>query len=234
MSILYVVATPIGNLEDMSLRALRILREVGTIFCEDTRVSLKLLSHYEIEHKKLVSLNKENEEKRATELLKILDSGEDIALVSDAGTPLISDPGAYISKLIHETTNHQLVPIPGPSSLSSLLSISPIDCSRFTFEGFLPHGPKQRRRVLKRLQENIIKLEDNNYPLVFFESPHRILKTLEDIKNIFGESSQVFIARELTKKFEQHYYGSVIDILAQLEQQFPKDVQGEFVLILQN
>lgn len=225
MSCLYVIASPIGNLEDISHRALRILRdEVVTLFCEDTRVSSKLLNYYQIEDKKLISFNKDNETNKISAIIERLDAGENLALISDAGTPLISDPGSALVRAIYDS-EHSLVPIPGASSLTVALSICPIDTERFVFEGFLPHGPKQRRRVLK-----VLVTEPR--PLVFFESPHRILKTLEDIKNIFGESREIFVARELTKKFEQHYHGSVGTIQNQLSEQFPKDVQGEFVLVV--
>ena len=227
MANLYIVSTPIGNLEDITLRALRILKEVQVIYCEDTRVSQKLLNHYEIDGKKLVSFNKENEGSRIFGLLKILNSGEDIALISDAGTPLISDPGYELIQKIFEDDEHTVIPIPGASSLTAVLSVSPINCERFIFEGFFPHGPKQRRRVLKRL------VEGNEYPIVFFESPHRLVKTLEDIKNIFGPEKKVFIAREITKKFEQFYFASVEELCNEISKQFLETVQGELVLIIE-
>ena len=226
MSNLYIVSTPIGNLEDITLRALRILKEVPVIYCEDTRVSLRLLNHYQIEGKKLVSFNKENEGNRIFGLLKTLDAGEDIALISDAGTPLVSDPGYELIKKIFEDGKHTVIPIPGASSLTAVLSSCPINCERFIFEGFFPHGPKQRRRVLKRL------VESNEYPIVFFESPHRLVKTLEDIKNIFGPERKVFIAREITKKFEQFYFATIEELCGAINKQFIENVQGELVLVL--
>lgn len=256
MSHLYIIPTPIGNLEDITLRALRVLREeVDHIFCEDTRVTIKLLNHYEIKDKKLTSCNKENEAKRVVQILDLLDQGKNVALLSDAGTPLISDPGFAIVSAIHQHNDelgidanplhprdlsHQIVPLPGASSLTTTLSVCPMDTSRFIFEGFLPHGPKQRRRVLRALFKetmNTIEAESKLRPIVFFESPHRILKTLEDIQNVFYSDDlslklEVFIAREISKKFEEFYYGSPEELLAQLKEQFPKDVQGEFVLLL--
>ncbi len=229
MSILYVIATPIGNLEDISLRALRILKEqVNTIYCEDTRVTSKLINHFEMSGKKLVSCNKENEHKRIKEIIQCLINGEDIALCSDAGTPLISDPGsqliASLNCFVGARDDIQLVPIPGASSLTAALSVCPIDTSRFVFEGFLPHSPQKRRRILRDMTEE-------KRAIVIFESPHRIVKCLEDIKTILGER-EVFLARELTKKFEQLYFGSVTEIIEQLQSQFPKDIPGEFVVVI--
>lgn len=229
MANLYIVATPIGNLEDISFRAIKVLKTVEIVFCEDTRVSQKIFHNFEIPIKKLISFNKDNERDKISLILGFLDSAKDIALISDAGTPLISDPGFLLIQEIFQKTEHKVIPIPGPSSLTAFLSVSPIDCSRFVFEGFLPHGPKQRRRVLKKLFE---ELNSSDYAIVFFESPHRIIKTLEDIKNIFGEETQTFITRELTKKFEQFYFGNILEIQDQLETQFPDKVQGEFVLAI--
>ena len=224
MSTLYIVSTPIGNLGDITGRAIETLKLVNTIFCEDTRVSVKLINHFELGKKKLISFNKESESKKIGQVLSCLDDGEDIALISDAGTPLVSDPGFELVKAIYQT-EHELIPIPGASSVTAALSVCPINTERYVYEGFLPHGPKQRRRVLRDIQEE-------KRPIVFFESPHRIKKTLEDIKTIFGEETEVFLARELTKKFEQKYYGLVAEVIEALTEQFPKDVQGEFVLIM--
>ncbi len=223
MSTLYIIATPIGNLEDITLRALRILREeVTTIYCEDTRVTSKLLNYYEIKDKKLTSFNNENEGSRIKEIERRLLDGENIAICSDAGTPLISDPGLG---LISQLTSFHIVPIPGVSSLTTALSVCPINTERFIYEGFLPHSPQKRRRILRDWTEE-------TRPIVLFESPHRIIKCLEDIKNILGEETQVFIARELTKKFEQCYSGSIVEVQLELQTQFPKEVQGEFVLVI--
>lgn len=226
MSELYIIATPIGNLEDISLRALRLLKELEIIYCEDTRVTSKLLNYYQIEGKKLISFNKDNEEKRVQEIIRYLDSGTNIAICSDAGTPLISDPGSsIITKLYSENSPHTIVPLPGASSLTAALSVCPIDTSRFVFEGFLPQSPQKRRRVLRTWTEE-------ERPIVIFESPHRILKCLEDIQNIFGIDTKIFIARELSKKFEQFYSGTVVEIINELQTQFPKEIQGEFVVVI--
>ncbi len=228
MPAFYLIASPIGNLEDLSFRALRILKWVNTIFCEDTRVSMKLLNHYEISGKRLISCNDENEASRVKLLRELLDAGEDIALLSDAGTPSISDPGYKLVAAL--SGQYTVVPIPGASALTTALSVCPIDTQRFVFEGFLPHGPKQRRRVLRNIAEE--RAAGFSRPIVFFESPHRLMKTLVDIENIFGGETEIFIARELTKKFEQFYHGTVTQVRKQLAEQFPEDIQGELVLVL--
>lgn len=225
MNTLFIVASPIGNLKDISQRAIDTLQSVNTIFCEDTRVSIKLLNALQIKGKKLISLNKDNEDAKIHKVLEIL-SKENTILISDAGTPLISDPGAKVLETIY-TAGHKVSPIPGASALTSFLSICPIDFTGFIFEGFLPHGPKQRRRVLKKLYE-----ADTQRPIVFFESPHRIKKTLLDIEKIFSADTKIFMARELTKLFEQSYYGDINTVIEELENQFSKDVQGEFVFLI--
>ena len=248
---LYLIATPIGNLEDITLRALRHLREADLIYSEDTRVSIKLLNHFEITGKKLISCNKENEFRRIAEIKASLTEDKNIVLISDAGTPLISDPGSLIlqelwglseESFIHENRTPHVVPIGGISSLSSALSVCPLDTSRFVFEGFLPHGGKQRRRVLKRLL-----CEER--PIVFFESPHRVIDTLEDLEKLFNtetetadqektptkNTSLIFIAREMTKLHEDFFLGTPINAITWLQDKFPNGkIQGEFVLIFKH
>jgi 16S rRNA (cytidine1402-2'-O)-methyltransferase len=226
MATLFILASPIGNLEDISLRALRILKETcNVIFCEDTRVSSKLLNFYEIKDKKLLSCHKENEKQRSLEILDYLNSGEDLAYISDAGTPSVSDPGLLIIQKI-QSTNHKVVPLPGASALTCAISSCHLDCSRFVFEGFLPHGPKQRRRVLRNLVAE-------SRAIIFFESPHRLIKTLLDLEAIMPERAKdIFLARELTKKFEEFYRGPISSILKKLEEEFGEEIKGEFVLIL--
>ena len=172
MATLYVVATPIGNLEDLTMRALRVLGEVSAIACEDTRQTLKLLNHYGLK-KRLLSYHGYNEERMAQRIVEILDGGEDVALVTDGGTPGISDPGA---PLVHAARagGHRTVPIPGPSALAALLSVAGAPLKGVTFEGFLSPRPGRRRRRLERL------LADGD-GVVLYESPHRILKLLEDL-----------------------------------------------------
>ena len=248
---LYLIATPIGNLEDITLRALRHLREADLIYSEDTRVSIKLLNHFEITGKKLISCNKENEFRRIAEIKSSLAEGENIVLISDAGTPLISDPGSLIlqelwglseESFIHENRTPPVIPIGGISSLTSALSVCPLDTSRFVFEGFLPHGGKQRRRVLKRLL-------NEERPIVFFESPHRVIDTLEDLEKLFNtetetadqektptkNTSLIFIAREMTKLHEDFFLGTPINAITWLQDKFPNGkIQGEFVLIFKH
>jgi 16S rRNA (cytidine1402-2'-O)-methyltransferase len=238
---LYLIATPIGNLEDITLRALRHLREADLIYSEDTRVSIKLLNHFEITGKKLISCNKENEFRRIAEIKSSLAEDKNIVLISDAGTPLISDPGSLIlqelwglseESFIHENRTPHVVPIGGISSLTSALSVCPLDTSRFVFEGFLPHGGKQRRRVLKRLLSE-------ERPIVFFESPHRVIDTLEDLEKLFNAESKnaslVFIAREMTKLHEDFFLGTPVNAITWLQNKFPNGkIQGEFVLIFKH
>jgi 16S rRNA (cytidine1402-2'-O)-methyltransferase len=248
---LYLIATPIGNLEDITLRALRHLREADLIYSEDTRVSIKLLNHFEITGKKLISCNKENEFRRIAEIKASLTEDKNIVLISDAGTPLISDPGSLIlqelwglseESFIHENRTPHVVPIGGISSLTSALSVCPLDTSRFVFEGFLPHGGKQRRRVLK-------KLLNEERPIVFFESPHRVIDTLEDLEKLFNaetetadqeksppeNTSLIFIAREMTKLHEDFFLGTPMQAATWLQDKFPNGkIQGEFVLVFKH
>jgi 16S rRNA (cytidine1402-2'-O)-methyltransferase len=219
--ILYVVATPIGNLEDITLRALRILREeVAAIACEDTRQTRKLLEHFQI-HKPLVSYHEHNERVRAAELVEQLERGDSIALVSDAGTPLLSDPGyrlvsAAISKGI------SVVPLPGASALLSTLAASGLPTDEFYFRGFLPAKSGARRRVL----EEIVKERGT---VVAYESPHRILETLHDMADLLG-NRPVVVGRELTKLHEEFLRGSAQEILDQLSQR--GSIKGEFTIAI--
>jgi 16S rRNA (cytidine1402-2'-O)-methyltransferase len=195
---LYVVATPIGNLEDISSRAIRILGEVDVIACEDTRHTRKLLDRYGIS-RPLVSYHEHNEQPRALELLADLQAGKNIALVSDAGTPLIADPGY---RLVEQARRHGVVvsPVPGPAALIAALSASGLSTDSFLFHGFLPPKQGQRRKLLT-------ELKTLRATLVFYEAPHRILETLEDIAATLGER-QVVLARELTKIHEEFLRGT--------------------------
>jgi 16S rRNA (cytidine1402-2'-O)-methyltransferase len=190
---LFVVATPIGNLEDLTFRALRTLREVHLIAAEDTRRTSKLLAHYEIQ-KPLVSLHQHNEHHEAPKLVLRLAGGEDIALVSDAGTPGISDPGQHLVSLAREAGIH-IVPVPGVSAITAALSVSGLTGTRFTFLGFPPSSGKSRREWLDSLR-------DEPGTIVFFESPHRIGRTLSELKETVGERP-IIVNREITKKFEE-------------------------------
>jgi len=218
---LYVVATPIGNLEDITLRALRVLREVDRIACEDTRQTRKLLDRHGIA-KPLVSYHEHNEEARAAELVRDLEAGKSIALVSDAGTPLIADPGYRIVALARER-GVTVSPIPGPSALVSALSASGLPTDAFFFGGFLPAKKTQRRKTLEKVKE---------YPatLVFYEAPHRIIEALQDIEEVLGPR-RVTLARELTKVHEEFLTADA----AQLRDAVAKRpmLKGEITLMIQ-
>ena len=216
---LYLVATPIGNLEDITLRALRILKEVDQIACEDTRHTQKLLSHYNI-RKPLVSYHEHNELTRAPELVVAMEQGAQIALVSDAGVPLVSDPGY---RLVTLCLRHRIrvVPIPGPSALLAALSASGLPNEEFLFAGFLPARSGERRRALERL-----RIEDRT--IIFYEAPHRIEETLIDAHEILGDRPAC-IAREVTKLHEEFRRGSLADLAASLAE---KPARGEITLLI--
>lgn len=217
---LYLVATPIGNLEDITLRALRILKEVDLIACEDTRRTRKLLAHYGI-GKRLTSYYDYNKEKKAPWLVKGLLEGRSLALVSDAGTPGISDPAFYLVRLaIREGI--EITPIPGPNAALSALITSGLPTDRFVFEGFLPSKPGPRRRKLK-------DLDSERRTLIFYESPHRLLATLQDMAAVFGER-KVTLAKELTKRFERITRGNLNQLIHQLSQ---GKVKGEWVILVE-
>jgi 16S rRNA (cytidine1402-2'-O)-methyltransferase len=216
---LYVVATPIGNLEDITLRALRLLKEVDVIAAEDTRHTRKLLTHYGITTP-LTSYHDHSETEKAPELIAQLQAGKNIALVSDAGTPCIADPGF---RLVTEAVEAGLliVPIPGPSMVTALVSVGGLPTNRFAFEGFLPAKPTQRRKALQHL-----KREER--PLVFFESPHRVLDMLGDLEDICGDR-RIVIGRELTKMFEEVLRGKVSELRVMLD---ARDIKGEVAILV--
>ena len=216
---LYLVATPIGNLEDITLRALRILKEVDQIACEDTRHTQKLLSHYNIQ-KPLVSYHEHNELTRAPELVLAMEQGAQIALVSDAGVPLVSDPGY---RLVTLCLRHHLpvIPIPGPSALLAALSASGLPNEEFLFAGFLPARSGGRRRALERL-----RIEDRT--IIFYEAPHRIEETLIEAREILGDRPAC-IAREVTKIHEEFRRGSLSELAASLAD---KPARGEITLLI--
>lgn len=218
MATLYIVATPIGNLEDMTLRALRILKEVGVIAAEDTRRTGKLLAHFEIK-KPLISLHEHSDDAKIASVIDRVKSG-DVAYVVDAGTPCVSDPGARLVSTALAQGDIKIVPIPGISSVTTLLSIAGIPTDRFLFLGFLPKK-KGRLALLKTIAES-------PYPVVFFESPYRIIKTVEQLEQM-GDFYCI-IGRELTKKFETIYRGSIGEVLQQLK---GGKTKGEFTIILQ-
>lgn len=219
MSILYIVATPIGNLEDISLRALRILKEVSLIAAEDTRRTLKLLSHYQIKNK-IDSYNDFNKLNKTKHILNILKEGKDVALVSDAGTPGISDPGYYLINNCIQN-NILVIPVPGANAAISALVCSGLPTDKFVFYGFLPKKEKAKETVFKLLKEQ-------QKTVIFYESPHRIQKTLQMMNEIFPEK-RLCIARELTKKFEEFIRGTVSEVFEQCKN---RELKGEIVLII--
>jgi 16S rRNA (cytidine1402-2'-O)-methyltransferase len=218
---LYLVATPIGNLEDVTYRAVRVLREVDLIACEDTRHTRKLLDHYGIS-KPLTSYHEHNEAERAEELASKLMAGTNVALVSDAGMPLVSDPGyRVVAAAIRASV--PVVPIPGPAALLAAVAASGLATDAFFFAGFLPPKSGQRARALEALR-------DQTATLVFYEAPHRILETLEDIERIFGAGRPVVVARELTKLHEEFLRGTASEVRAVLASR--ATVKGEITLLI--
>lgn len=244
---LYIVATPIGNLGDITLRALETLKSVDFVLCEDTRVTQKLLNHYEIKTP-TISYHQHSKDKKINEIKKLLEEGKDLALVTDAGTPGISDPGnELIRHVVIPTETHEagrvegslsearkgiprlssvarndsvdIVPIPGPSALTTALSISGFNTSKFLFLGFPPHK-KGRKKYFEQVA-------DAKYTIAFYESCHRIKKTLKELSEVLDEDKEVCVCRELTKKFETIYRGSITDILKQDMKE-----KGEFVVVV--
>jgi 16S rRNA (cytidine1402-2'-O)-methyltransferase len=216
---LYIVATPIGNLEDITLRAIRILKEADVVAAEDTRHSQKLLSKYDI-HTPLTSYHDHNKEEKAPVLVAKMLDGKSVALVSDAGTPGISDPGYFLINLAVDQ-NIAVVPIPGATAAIAALSVSGLPTDSFVFEGFLPSKHTAR---LKRLQE----LKDEKRTLVFYEAPHRIIATVDDLLLVFGDRKSV-VTRELTKVHEEAIRGTLTEVLGRLNSGSTK---GEFTIVL--
>ena len=217
--VLYVVATPLGNLEDMTLRAIRILKDVDLIAAEDTRTTRKLLRHYGITTGQ-TSYFEHNELRKARTLLKRLKSGESIALVSEAGTPGVSDPGFRLIRLAIDH-NIPVVPVPGSSAAVTALSVSGLPTDSFLFLGFLPNKPTRRRRTLETWK-------DWDRTLILYESPHRLVATLHDLLDIFGDR-EIALARELTKTFEEILRGPISRILEDIE---ARTVRGEITLVV--
>lgn len=221
MSKLYIVATPIGNLEDITLRALRVLREVDVIACEDTRHTNMLLSHYDIK-KRLIATHSYNEKESSKGILSLLDEGNDIAYCSDAGTPGVSDPGELLVDYIRENSEHEIVPVPGVSAFTTLVSASGRVGKAFTFEGFL--SPKSGRRK-KRLSELISR----NEAFIIYESPFRVVKTLKEAKEI--EPGLVCVmGREMTKQFEEIKKMDIASLISYLEAK--STIKGEFAILM--
>ncbi len=224
MSNLYVMATPIGNLGDITLRALETLKSVDLVLCEDTRVTKKLLSCYDISVPTM-SYHANSKISKQDKIIEMLREGKNLALVSDAGTPAISDPGVMLIKEAKEALGEDLkvIPIPGASALVSAISVSGIPSPQFTFYGFLPHK-KGRETIFKEISES-------KKTSIFYESPHRILKTLESLNNVLSSEREVVVARELTKIFEEIKKGSPKEVFEYFTQN-PDKVRGEFVVIV--
>ncbi len=217
--VLYIVATPIGNLEDVTLRAVRVLKEVDLIAAEDTRHTQKLLSHYDI-RTPLTSYHEHNERTKARQLVERLLQGQNIALVTDAGVPAISDPG-YRIVVEAISAGIQVTPIPGPSALTAVLSASGLPTDRFIFEGFLPAKKKQRRDRLEALR-------GETRTLVCFEAPHRLLESLRDICELFGDR-EVVVAREVSKVYEEFLRGLAGELIDKLA---GREIRGELTLVI--
>jgi 16S rRNA (cytidine1402-2'-O)-methyltransferase len=219
---LYVVATPIGNLGDISERALDMLRRADVIAAEDTRNSQSLLSHYGIKAR-LIAVHDHNEQQAAGGVVKLITEGKSVALVTDAGTPAISDPGARVVAAVH-AANLKVVPIPGASAVVAAVSASGEGEAGFLFHGFLPAKAGERKRALAALYPL-------RYPIVLYESPHRIVESMADIAAVFGSTREVVVCREITKKFETIKRLPLVDAVAWLESDSNQQ-RGEFVLVL--
>ncbi|KKQ74581.1 MAG: Ribosomal RNA small subunit methyltransferase I [Candidatus Woesebacteria bacterium GW2011_GWB1_38_5] len=222
---LYIVATPIGNLKDVTLRAITTLSDADIILCEDTRVTGKLLSSlnskFQIHNSKLLSYHQHSSDSRKLEILQILQSGKNVALVTDAGTPGISDPGnELISYLLSLVPDLKVVPIPGPSAITTALSVSGFNVNKYVFLGFMPK--KKKEKLFNWLKEGKISF-------AYYDSPHRVIKNLREIPEKFGEEIEVFVARELTKIHETLYRGSIMEVIAKMENGVTK---GEFVVVI--
>jgi len=217
---LYLVPTPIGNLKDITLRALETLKEADFIAAEDTRQTLKLLNHFEIK-KSLISYHKFNEQIKSDKIIELLMEGKNIALVSDAGTPGISDPGSVIvQKCIEQMIDFEV--LPGATAITTALVYSGLDTTKFLFRGFLPRENKERKVITDELLQS-------QETLIFYEAPHRLMDTLEFLLEAFGDR-KIAICRELTKLYEEIYRGSISEALQHFEEKKPR---GEFVLVLE-
>ena len=220
---LYVVATPIGNLSDVSDRMISVLKKVDVILCEDTRVTRKLCNKFDIETG-LMSYHHHSDDAKKAKILKKLQEGEDLALVTDSGTPGIADPAGKLIKLIVDGgMSVSITPIPGPSAVTAAASISGFYMNKFTFLGF---PPKKKKRA-----DFFKEVVSYNHPVIFYESPHRIIRTLEDLAGL-DEEKEVVICRELTKKYENIYRGKIKEVLKNLKEE--PHTKGEFTIVINN
>ncbi len=219
MAVFYVVATPIGNLEDITLRALRILKEVDLIACEDTRITKRLLDRYQIDQP-VISYHQHSDAVKVNQIIDELKAGKDVALVSEAGTPGISDPGNKLVAAV-VAAGIRVVPIPGPTAGAAALSVAGFSTDSFIFLGFIPHK-KRRRTLLKEISQE-------KRTVVFYESPYRIVKALEQLTEYLEPDRQVVVCRELTKMFEEIVRGNIKEVLKQVAS---KEIKGEFVVVV--
>ena len=219
---LFVVATPIGNMEDITMRALRILSEVDYVLCEDTRVTGNLLKHYDIKTT-LKRYDAHTSEKVHTEVVADIEAGKQIALVSDAGTPGVSDPGVFLVEKLREIGGIRIDAVPGASAVTAAFSIAGLAGNQFSFLGFVPQK-KGRQTFFKGL-------ENYEHPVIFFESPHRIMKALESLKEVLPPDTKVIVAREITKLFEELVSGSAQEVLTYFIEH-PGKVRGEYVVLV--
>lgn len=220
---LYVVATPIGNLSDITLRALEVLGAADTVAAEDTRNTRHLLQHHGIGDTRLLALHQHNERGAAEKVIALLQQGQNVALVTDAGTPAVSDPGAVLVEAVRNA-GFRVIPIPGASAAVTALSASGLSAPHFLFYGFLPNKSGARRTALQALVEH-------PYTLVFYEAPHRILECTEDLQAVFGDEREIVFAREITKLFENIHRCKLGEAMAWLNSD-PNNQRGEFVLLV--
>ena len=215
---LYLVPTPIGNLGDFTFRAVEVLNQVEVIFSEDTRVTINLLNHYDIK-KKLIAFHKFNEEQKVGVVLSYLEDGKSVAIVSDRGTPVLSDPGEICTKKVIEK-GYNVVSLPGATAAIPAITASGLDSSKFIFYGFLNSKSSKRKKELEFLK-------NNKMTIIFYEAPHRIMEMLADLKEIFGDR-KISISREISKKFEEIYRAKISEVMNMLT-----EVKGEFVIVVE-
>ena len=213
----YIIPTPIGNMEDITIRAINTLKEVDVIFCEDTRVTSQLLNYFEIK-KKLISSHKFNEDKNDNKLLEYLNNGKNVGIVTDRGTPIISDPGYELVKVAIEN-NYNVVSLPGPTAFVPALTSSGLSPQPFLFYGFLINKEGKRKKELEQLK-------NNKETMIFYESPHRIIETLDNMLEVLGNRN-ISISREITKKFEEIYRGTIKEVIEET-----KEIKGEIVIVV--
>jgi len=219
---LFIVSTPIGNLEDISFRALKVLKESDFVLCEDTRVTRKLLNRYDIK-RPTISYHQHSKLKKIDYILELLRGGKNLSLVSDAGTPGISDPGNELINLaIEQLDNLTIIPIPGPSAITAIASIAGFSMDKFLFLGFPPH-----KRKRKKFFEEVIS---SKYPVIIYESPYRVLKTLRELA-VMDSNLRLVVGREITKKFETIYRGKISEVIERLQKE---KIRGEFTMIIKS